>query len=219
LETINRMSVNDTPANAPVPRLATPEAQTTSKQRVAEPTFSQRLGAGFAGIEAAIGLPGLATVSSGVAFAIGCTAWAIHEGVPQPLAIMAGYCAVVGSVCLGAALLLVRGRDANAGSIDARREPNYAAWKLVGRLSISDASRLWCDIEPGCPASQESIAWGMAMLDAVKRGDLSAMGKDGAGAAASVQEQKNPNWNTEIGREGLISWARAHGHLPRFLQK
>jgi hypothetical protein len=221
------MSVNDSPATAPVPRVSPPETQATSNQRVAGSTLMQRVRAGFGTIEAAIGLPGLAVVASGLALAVGCTAWAIYEGVPQPLAIMIGYCAVIGSLCLGAALFAVQDRAAKASPVDAkrqpnyaaRREPNYAAWKLVSSLSVSDASRLWCDIEPGCPASQESIAWGKAMLDAVKRGDLPVMAKDGTSAAASVQEQKNPNWSTEIGRDGLIAWAQAHGHLPRFLQK
>lgn len=212
----NRMPINQTPAAAPVSR-STPETQETANRRFAE--YMRRARAGFARIESAIGPSGLAAVSSGVVLAIGCTAWAIREGVPPPLAIMVGYCTAVGAASLWAALSVTQRVAAKASSTGAKREPNYAAWKLVGRLSISDASRLWCDIEPGCPASQESIAWGVAMLDAVKRGELSAVARTGASQAASVQEQKNPNWSTEIRREELISWAQAHGHSPRFLQK
>ena len=211
---------NDQPAaSASIPRIAAQETPTTSNRRVAEYTYMQRLRVGFAQIESAIGLSGVAAVSSGVALAVCCTVWAIHEGVPQPLAIMIGYCTVVGSAILCAVLLVIQRLTAKASAIGTRREPNYAAWKLVSRLSVSDASRLWCDIEPGCPASQESIAWGIAMLDAVKRSELLVSARAGAGQAASVQEQSNPNWNTEIAREGLISWAQAHGHSPRFLQK
>ena len=179
----------------------------------------QRVRAGFAKIESATALLGFAAVSVGGVLAIGCTAWAIHEGVPYPLAIMVGYCTVIGSACLCAALLTIQKGPAKASPVTTKREPNYAAWKLVSKLRISDASRLWCDIEPGWPATQESTAWGIAMLDAVKRGELRAIAGAGAGQAAGGQEQRNANWSTEIGREALMSWAKAHGHSPRFLQK
>ena len=52
------------------------------------------------------------------------------------------------------------------------RKPNYAAWKMVEKFNVSNASRLWCDIEPGHPYSQESSAWAAAMLDAIKSGAL-----------------------------------------------
>ena len=158
-------------------------------------------------------------MSTGVALAVFGTVWAIQEGVPQPLAIMVGYCALVGSVCLCTAQLVIQNRATKASPSGTKRAPNYAAWKLVSRLSISDASRLWCDMEPGCPTSQESIAWGQAMLDAVKRGELPLSARAGLSQAAGNQEQSNPNWHTEIAREALKSWAQAHGHSPRFLQK
>jgi hypothetical protein len=212
------MPSNQPPASATVSQIAPPEAQRASNRRFAEYAHLQRVRAGFARVESAIGLSGLAAVSSGVALAICCTALAIHQGVPYPLAVMVGYCTVVGSACLGAALFNVRTRaPAKAIPIGTNRDPNYAAWKLVSKFRISDASRLWCDIEPGCPASQESIAWGTAMLDAVKRGELPAIAR--AGTTVNAQEQRNPGWSTEIGREALTSWAQAHGQSPRFLQK
>ena len=160
-----------------------------------------------------------AALSVGVALAIYCTIWAIQEGVPHPLAIMIGYCTVASSACVSAALLAIQGLGAKKSSIVTKREPSYAAWKVVSKLSVSDASRLWCDIEPGCPASQESIAWGIAMLDAIKRGELPVSAKEGAGQSAGTQEQSNPNWHTKIAREALKSWAQDLGHSPRFLQK
>jgi hypothetical protein len=211
------MSINQPPASATVSRIAPSEAQKTSKRRFSAHAYVQRVRAGFVKIVSATGWLGFAAVSVGVALAVCCTAWAIHEGVPQPLAIMVGYCTVVGSACLCAALLVIQKGAAKASPAGTKRGPNYAAWKLVSKLRISDASRLWCDIEPGWPATQESTAWGNAMLDAVKRGELRAIAA--AGQAAGGQEQRNANWSTEIGREALISWAQAHGHSPRFLQK
>jgi hypothetical protein len=212
------MSINQSPASATISPIAPPEAQKTSNRRSAESTHLQRVKVGFAGIVSAIGLSGLAAVSSGLVLAVCGTALAIHDGVPYPLAVMVGYCAAVGSACLGAALVNIRRRaPAQASPVGVSRDPSYAAWRLVSKFRISDASRLWCDIEPGSPASQESIAWGTAMLDAVKRGELPAIAR--AGTSHAAQEQRNPGWSTEIGRDDLISWAQAHGHSPRFLQK
>jgi hypothetical protein len=212
------MPINQPPATAPIPRIASIEA-TTSSRRSAENALIQRVSAGFGKIQSTIGLSGIATVAVGVALAVWCTIWAILEGVPHPLAIMVGYCTLVGSACLYAALLVIQNLSAKVSSAGASRRPNYLAWNHVSALSVSDASRLWCDIEPGCPSSQESIAWGMAMLDAVKRGELPTSARAGTSQAVSIQEQSNPNWHTEVTREGLRSWAQAHGHSPRFLQK
>jgi hypothetical protein len=218
------MSINDTPANASLPEIAASETQTTPIRRSGDKSM-QRANSGFARIRSAIGPSGVAIVASGVALAFGCTIWAIYEGVPHPLAIMIGYCTMVGSACLCTAPLViqslaakVQGPAVQESASATNREPNYAAWRLVSKLSVSDASRLWCDIEPGCPASQESIAWGMAMLDAVKRGELVASAKADTSQAASPQEQSNPTWHTKIARDALKSWAQARGHSPKFLQ-
>ena len=213
------MSINQPPASATVSRIAPSETQKTSKRRFADYAYVQRVRAGFVKIESATGWLGLAAVSVGVVLAVCCTVWAIHEGVPYPLAIMVGYCTVIGSAGFCAALLAIQRNAAKTTPASTKRGPNYAAWKLVSKLRISDASRLWCDIEPGWPATQESTAWGIAMLDAVKRGELRTIASAGAGQAAGGQEQRNANWSTEIGRDALISWAKAHGHSPRFLQK
>ena len=203
--------MNQPPVSVAISRNASPETQATSPQRFAARKNIQRLKVGFANIRSAIGLPVLVAVACGVALAVACTLWAIQEGVPYALAIMVGYCTVASSACVGTALLAVQGAAAKKSSIVTKRGPNYAAWKVVSNLSVSDASRLWCDIEPGSPASQESIAWGIAMLDAIKRGELPANAKEDV-------SQSNPNWHTKIARGALKSWAQGLGHSPRFLQ-
>ena len=82
---------------------------------------------------------------------------------------------------------------------------------------ISDASRLWCEIEPGCAASQDSLAWSQAMLAAIKTGELPICKRAGESKEVHDRERINPNWATEIERAALKSWADSHGHLPRFL--
>ena len=150
-----RMPTNQPPVSVAISRSASPETQTTSSQRFADYTNARRVKAGFANIRSPLGLSVFVAVSSGVALAVYCTIWAIQEGVPHPLAIMVGYCTVASSACVCTALLAIQSLAAKKSSIVTNRGPNYAAWKVVSKLSVSDASRLWCDIEPGCPASRE----------------------------------------------------------------
>jgi hypothetical protein len=154
-----------------------------------------------------------------VLFAIGCTLWAIHEGVSIPLALMGGYCTVIAGIALFVAQLILAHVSAKDMPAQTSRKPNYAAWKLVNTLNVSNASRLWCDIEPGHPYSQESMAWAAAMLDAIKSGALPISPKPHATKEMIAREQINPGWNTEVTREALRSWALKHGHCPTFLRQ
>jgi len=136
--------------------------------------------------------------------------------VPLPLAIMAGYCTVLVSACF-CALRVTHDRSYTKIPTSKNRQPNYAAWRLIATLRISDAARLWSGIEPGCPVSQETIAWAEAMLDAIKRGELPILERKGIGNRPVDQERANPGWHTEIAREALRTWAHLHGHAPLFL--
>jgi hypothetical protein len=154
-----------------------------------------------------------------VSFAVGCTLWAVHEGVSLPLALMGGYCTIIAGVALFVAQLVLTHLSAKDVSTPASRKPNYAAWKLVNTLNVSNASRLWCDIEPGHPYSQESMAWAAAMLDAIKSGALPISPKPHATKEMIAREQANPGWNTEVTRDALRTWALKHGHCPTFLRQ
>jgi hypothetical protein len=169
-------------------------------------------------IRSTIGMVGLAVIVTGIALSVGGTIWAVQLGVPYPIVIMAGYCTLVGSACLATALLIFMPFSQRATPIDVRPSSNFAAWKLVRRFSVSDASRLWCDIEPGSPLTQDSSAWARALLDAISRGELPMIEKAGATREAIDHERNNPNWHTEVTQDALRSWARSHGHNPRFLR-
>jgi len=93
-----------------------------------------------------------------------------------------------------------------------------AAWKLVSTFTVSDASRLLCNIEPGAAATQESIAWGRALIDAIKAGDLALAEKTGAAPGTLERERENPHYMTEVTREALRSWADRKGSVPEFLR-
>lgn len=165
-----------------------------------------------------VGFAGLAVLGSGVIVALACAVAAIAEGVSIPVALMAGYCTCASSACL---CVLLRPSRQNIAEVPVLaipiRLPNYDAWRLVATLRVADAARLWSGIEPGCPASQEAIAWAQAMLDAIKRGELSIHQRQDVMGRTLEQEKINPGWHTEITREGLKSWALSHGHNPPFL--
>lgn len=165
--------------------------------------------------KSAIGFSGSVVLSAGVALAAVCAIGAVLEGMAYSTAIAAGYCMLACSVCLCAALTIVLNARPKAAPVGERLEPSYGAWKTIKSLRVSDASRLWCNIEPGCAASQESLAWAKAMFDAIKSGELPVAG---AGPETADRERANPSWATEVERGALKRWAAAYGHAPRFLE-
>jgi hypothetical protein len=120
--------------------------------------------AGFDGIRelllslrSRIGPSQIIPLAAALLFAVGCTLWAIQEGVSVPLALMGGYCTIVAGIILCVAQLMLTQVNTSATVVaHTPRKPNYAAWKLVNKLNVSNASRLWCEIEPGHPYTQES---------------------------------------------------------------
>lgn len=170
-------------------------------------------------VRSRVGPAQIVPLGGAVLFAVGCTLWAIQEGVSVPLALMGGYCTIVAGIILCVAQLTLTHVNASGTAVtSAPRKPNYAAWKLVNKLNVSNASRLWCDIEPGHPYTQESAAWAAAILDAIKFGALPVIPKPHATQEMIAQERTNPGWNTEVARDALKSWALAHGHCPAFLR-
>lgn len=172
----------------------------------------------LASLRSRIGPSHIIPLAAALLFAIGCTLWAIQEGVSVPLALMGGYCTIVAGIILCVAqLMLTQVNTGTSVAAHTPRKPNYAAWKLVNKLNVSNASRLWCEIEPGHPYTQESAAWTAALLDAIKSGALPVSPKAHATKEMIAQERANPGWNTEVSREDLKAWAKAHGHCPTFL--
>ncbi len=168
-------------------------------------------------IHAAIGFSGSAILCVGGALAILCTMSAVQAGAPYPISFAAGFCTLACSAGFCAALVAILNVTGTVTPITEKPQPNYAAWKLAGKLRVSDASRLWCNIEPGCAASQDSLAWAQAMLNAIKAGELPVIKAPGESQDAIDRERSNPSWATEIDRHALRAWAHSHGHSPRFL--
>ncbi len=194
--------------------------QTPSPSQLTPQASSQGLLARtFAGSTAIV--PGRAVLAIGVALAVSSAAWSVFLDVAVPIALAAGCCTLAAVVCTYAALLVILNFKADGVSSfvpsESKSMPSVA-WQLVARFRISDASRLWCDIEPGSQASQETLAWTHAMMDAIKRGELPVSPQMGD-AKFRERERANPSWRTEIERDDLAVWAKGHGRTPRFLHK
>ena len=147
---------------------------------------------------------------------------AVVTGANLVLALLVGYSAFASTVaCLRTPAPTALPQPAEVtGTIELTPAPRdtTAAWKLVTTFTISDASRLLCNIEPGAAVTQESIAWGRALLDAIKQGELPLAPRPGAAQPAVDRERENPHYMSEITRDQLRSWADRRGALPEFLR-
>lgn len=166
------MSLIPSASTARFPRIAASDPKTNSSQAIDRQGYLGRLTLDARKLKASVGVSGFVVLSAGMALATICTAWGIAAGVAQPIALAAGYCMLVCSACLCAAMALILNASERTARTSERPEPTYAAWKVVRTLRVSDASRLWCDIEPGSAASQELLAWAQAMFSAIKNGEL-----------------------------------------------
>lgn len=211
------MPINQQPATARLPHILSSKSLPNANQIAARPNYVQQLVLDGRTIGSALGPLGLLVLCGGIALAVFCTAWAVQADVPYPIALAVGYCTVACSVCLCAVLMPILNSREPAAKITEKAQPNYAAWNHVKTFRVSDASRLWCDIEPGCAASQDSLAWSQAILAAIKSGELPICKQAGQSNETFDRERANPNWATEIERAALRIWADSHGHLPRFL--
>ena len=161
-----------------------------------------------------------AALGGAIFVALGAGGWAVWSGDSVPTTVMLLYCMLASTLALYVATASPAIEAASAAPTVA--EPaaagTSAAWKLVETLTVSDASRLWCSIEPGAAATQETIAWGRALLDAIAREELPVVVKPGAPKDVVDWERKNPHYQTQVARASLKSWANEHGHFPAFLQ-
>lgn len=148
---------------------------------------------------------------------------AVATGANIVLALLVGYSAFASTVaCLrspAAAPPPPQAEGTETTELAAAPRDTTAAWKLVRMFTISDASRLLCNIEPGAAVTQESIAWGRALLDAIKQGELPLAPKPGMPQAVIDRERENPHYMTEVTREALRAWADRKGPVPDFLQR
>jgi hypothetical protein len=85
---------------------------------------------------------------------------AVILGVPTPIALMVGYCTLVGAVYLAMAPLAYRAlaqSPSNQTASHSKTAPDYKAWSLVKVLSLGDAAYLWCDRDPHVTADAPEV--------------------------------------------------------------
>jgi hypothetical protein len=187
------MSLHQSPATTNLSRIATREKPTHPNRSPARQTRIQRMIQDVRHIHAAIGFTGAAILCVGGVLAVLCMISAVQVGMPYPISFAAGFCTLACSAGFCAALVAILNVTGTSIPIIEKPQPNYAAWKLAGRLRVSDASRLWCNIEPGCAASQDSLAWAQAMLNAIKAGELPVTKTPGESQDAIDRERSNPS--------------------------
>ena len=183
-----------------------------------QPSASTRAQRGVRFAQADLRMITLATFVVGLVVAASGTIWAIELGVVYPIAIMAGYSTFVATVCL--ALIWSKGPI-----FEAEQDPQAkasarvsGAWKHVSKLRVSDAARLWCDVEPGAMLTQEVIAWGCVLVDAIENGELPCIRSEAQHKGSASYSYDKPHWSTEVTRDALKAWARTRGFSPSFLQ-
>jgi hypothetical protein len=170
-----------------------------------------------------LGALGVTAAITGAAITVGGAIWAIILGVPIPVAIMAGFCSFVGTVYLTLmpwawhVLRSIEPKQPVAEEEEEDTTPNYTSLRHVDRFTLSEAARLWCDIEPTSRYGTPDIeSWQAALKAAIRTGDLKIIPKD---YHRETIEKNDPQWNTLVSKQALIDFAKRHGHSPRFVKE
>jgi hypothetical protein len=164
-----------------------------------------------------LGWLGLSSLVAGLAISIGGAVWAVISGTSIPIAIMAGFCTLVGAIYLTIAPAAFRAltipKVPNSRESEA---PNYEAWRQVKVLTLLEASKLWAGVDPGSSTgTYDSHAWYRVLSDAIFSGDLKYIPK----STGNVTERYAPSPDTKIAREALGQCAAKCGQIPKFLSK
>jgi len=160
---------------------------------------------------------------TGVASAIGGSVWAVIIGVPIPIALMAGYCTLVGAIYLAMAPLAYR---ALAHSMPAgvpvplvKTPPDYRTWSYIQFITVSQAAYLWSGQDPNSPSEAPEInMWAQVMKDAIKRKELRVTLGDWADESDRKWAVLTPKDETTILRRDLKTFAKSKGWEPDFLK-
>jgi hypothetical protein len=154
---------------------------------------------------------------TGVVSAIGGAVWAVIIGVPTPIALMAGYCTLVGAVYLAMAPLAHRALAQSPANKPKREKivPNYVAWRHLESYEIGDAAKLWSEIDPRADSTTDSAAWAEAFKAEVKKGTLE-LDYYSENRERQRYEKTNPTTDSSVTRASLKKFAKDRGHDPFF---
>jgi hypothetical protein len=159
---------------------------------------------------------------TGLVSSVGGAVWAVILGVPTPIALMVGYCTLVGAVYLAMAPLAYRAlalSPSNQTASQSKTPPDYKAWSLIKVLSLGDAAYLWCDRDPHVDSSAPEIeTWLNVFKDAVRSKELRVTLGDWADAGNVRQAAMFPDGGTTVKRSDFSAYAKSKGYDPRFLR-
>jgi hypothetical protein len=150
---------------------------------------------------------------TGLISSVGGSVWAVILGVPLPIALMVGYCTLVGAVYLAMAplafrVLAVSPQTATA-PVRKKPTPNYTAWRHLNLYELQDAAKLWADVDPNSSGTNDSIAWFEVFRAKIKERELEIEPKY---ASERKAEMDNPTEFTKIKKDSLKKFAERHGY-------
>jgi len=182
-----------------------------------------------------LGWLGLATLVTGLGATTIATIGTILKGLPWPIVVAVAWSMFVGTVNLIAlpAIFIALSKprtEPNATSPKAQPipPPVYEAWRHVEKFIVRDAARLWVGIDPSSGARTTEVdAWIEALCAAIRKGELNFIPTKLSLAFAiprkeelerAIQNQRaEANGGTTVGRDHLVTFAKAHGYRPKFL--
>jgi hypothetical protein len=194
-----------------------------------------------------MGVAGSTTLVVGTVLAVACTLWAVRLEVPFQVALLAGYITLAATVCICAALVVVRYSAPATETVERKAEPESPAEDLKPALVLEDPKP-----EPRVRRSEpkktrrhadpDYAAWKRAgklrVADAARLWcgmtpgchataevmawastilDAVDRGELPKSESAGILAQYKNGWHTEIQWDALTGWARSKGHSPRFL--
>jgi hypothetical protein len=158
---------------------------------------------------------------TGLISSVGGTVWAVIQGVPLPIALMVGYCTLVGAVCLGMAPLAYRALAQSPANTSpkSRKPPNYRACRLASDYSLKDAAHLWCDTDPLEKGTSDIVAWFKVLKEKVQNGTLELnSGWPASDERMRYAERLDAEPSVRVTRASLQAFAKEIGEDPRFLR-
>jgi len=162
---------------------------------------------------------------SGFALSIGGTIWAMILNVPTPIAVMAGYCTLVGAVYLALAPLAYRAL-VNQSTTPKGPEtiaPNYAIWRHRETIYLGDAACLFAELVPDAnnkqkPQVREFLG---ALIDAARNDEIDFIYRSkGSVRTQSIMDHEKAmvDSTTQVERNELKAFAKKRDYDPMFLR-
>jgi hypothetical protein len=160
---------------------------------------------------------------TGILGSIGGAVWAVIQGVPLPIALMVGYCTLVGAVYLAMAPLAYRALSNSSsnsvGGTNSKVIPDYKLWRHIQSLTVGQAAHLWNERDPAVKVEAPDVDGVDQLLrDAIKRGELRLVLWAGADSSNFSLAKSFPDSGTRIDRGSLKQFATKNGYDPIFLR-